>query len=306
MSRKPSSTLEALVHVAAKLPWWLSISLAIGIGAYLNSVASAPMPLLADARQLDTLLIHSAFKGFATFGQYILPITLLVGALVSFLARRKRRRLLESAALPGANTLTGISWHEFELLVGETLRHQGFSVQETGGNGPDGGVDLVIYKDGEKYLVQCKQWRAIQVGVPVVRELYGAMAAEGAVGGLVITSGRFSKPARQFASGRNLRLVDGELLNQWIARTRSVAPPLVEPVAPVEHKATAPVIEVPEPVQPAPPAEPVIQPVAPNCPHCKKSMIMKVARTGRNAGGNFWGCMDYPKCKGIRGIFPSM
>jgi restriction system protein len=46
---------------------------------------------------------------------------------------------------------------------------------ETGGGGPDGGVDLVLRKPGgngsEKFLVQCKQWRALKVGVDVVREL---------------------------------------------------------------------------------------------------------------------------------------
>ncbi|WP_249677593.1 topoisomerase DNA-binding C4 zinc finger domain-containing protein [Pseudomonas abieticivorans] len=42
----------------------------------------------------------------------------------------------------------------------------------------------------------------------------------------------------------------------------------------------------------------------PGCPHCKKPMVIKVARTGSNAGGNFWGCTDYPKCRGIRAIFP--
>ncbi|MBD8494928.1 topoisomerase DNA-binding C4 zinc finger domain-containing protein [Pseudomonas syringae] len=45
------------------------------------------------------------------------------------------------------------------------------------------------------------------------------------------------------------------------------------------------------------------KPTAPACPHCKKTMISKVARTGANAGGPFWGCTDYPKCRGIRAIF---
>jgi restriction system protein len=52
-------------------------------------------------------------------------------------------------------------------------------------------VDLVLQRDGEKHLVQCKQWRATRVSVMVVRELFGVMAATGAVGGFVVTSGRF-------------------------------------------------------------------------------------------------------------------
>jgi hypothetical protein len=45
-----------------------------------------------------------------------------------------------------------------------------------------------------------------------------------------------------------------------------------------------------------------LEPATPNCPHCRKPMVIKTARTGRNAG-DFWGCADYPKCRGIRPIF---
>jgi restriction system protein len=56
-------------------------------------------------------------------------------------------------------------------------------VAEIGGGGADGGVDLVLTKPGksggEKFLVQCKQWRAYKVGVDVVRELYGGDGRQG-------------------------------------------------------------------------------------------------------------------------------
>lgn len=39
-----------------------------------------------------------------------------------------------------------------------------------------------------------------------------------------------------------------------------------------------------------------------SCPRCGSSMRMKVARKGRNAGNNFWGCSRYPSCKGTRSI----
>ncbi|KPX27840.1 topoisomerase DNA-binding C4 zinc finger domain-containing protein [Pseudomonas ficuserectae] len=53
-----------------------------------------------------------------------------------------------------------------------------------------------------------------------------------------------------------------------------------------------------EPATPKLPAKPA----APACPHCKKTMVIKVARTGKNAG-EFLGCVAYPKCRGIRPIF---
>jgi restriction system protein len=302
---KKTSPLDDFIYLASKLPWWISVALAIGSGMYLHSVASALMPTTFDPRHLDTAMTASVFRGVATFGQFLVPLIFIGGAIGSIAGRLKRRQLLDSMSTPGGNTLLSISWHDFELLVGEALRRRGYTVQETGANGPDGGIDLVARKAGEKYVVQCKQWRSVQVGVPVVRELYGAMAAEGAVGGFVITSGTFTKPAREFASGRNVQLIDGTALQQWIAETKKPSPrPTVEVVAervePVVAEAVCETVVsrtgIPETVIP----EAVVEPKAPGCPHCRKTMVLRVARSGANAGGNFWGCADYPKCRGMR------
>lgn len=303
MSRRNSSNKSGLIYLVSQMPWWMGVVLAIASGWYLHSVATTPLPTYAGVRQFDSLLVNSAFKGMAVFGQFFVPFVFLCGALLSFLGRHKRRQLLNSVATPGSNTLLSISWREFELLVGETLRRQGFSVQVMGGAGPDGGVDVVARKDGETYLVQCKQWRSVQVGVPVVRELYGAMAAEGAVGGFVITSGRFTKAAKDFASGRNLKLVDGDLLNRWITDAKRAAPAPAAVKEQVNIDARVEPVYEPEIKVATPAQEQPVEPIAPTCPHCRKAMVMRVARTGANAGGNFWGCSAYPKCRGIRAIF---
>jgi hypothetical protein len=149
--------------------------------------------------------------------------------------RRKRRQLLagvSSSAAPDA--LNHLTWREFEMLVGEAFRVQGYSVTETAGSA-DGGVDVVLRKDSEKYFVQCKQWRAHTVGVPIVRELYGAMAAHGATGGFVVTSGRFTKPAIEFAEGRNVTLIDGPQLHamiQGVSQNSLAAKNAVGPIVP--------------------------------------------------------------------------
>lgn len=76
-------------------------------------------------------------------------------------------------------------------------------------------------------------------------------------------------------------------------------PPPTEPSKPVEapvrkRKAVA---RKPKVAAPPPPVEPAV----PKCPHCRKPMVIKTARTGRNPG-DFWGCAEYPKCRGIRPI----
>lgn len=38
---------------------------------------------------------------------------------------------------------------------------------------------------------------------------------------------------------------------------------------------------------------------APECPQCKKIMVKRSAKKGKNIGNVFWGCSDFPKCKGV-------
>ena len=46
---------------------------------------------------------------------------------------------------------------------------------------------------------------------------------------------------------------------------------------------------------------PVIQEVkaAPNCPKCGSEMVLRTAKNGANQGEKFWGCSNFPKCRGI-------
>lgn len=39
---------------------------------------------------------------------------------------------------------------------------------------------------------------------------------------------------------------------------------------------------------------------APHCPNCNKVMVRRVAKRGSVVGRNFWGCPEYPRCRGTR------
>ena len=170
------------------------------------------------------------------------------------------------------------------MLVGEAFRLQGYRVLETGGDGADGGIDLVLAKGTEKFLVQCKQWKSYKVGVDVVRELYGVMAAKGATGGFVVTSGRFTDDATKFAAGRNVRLIDGPKLFALIKQAR-------------QSNTTTARQQVDSRLQQTAPLKAAIET---NCPQCGASMVKRVARKGGNVGSEFWGCSTFPSCRGIR------
>lgn len=287
--RKKSSPAEDLIELVALLPWWAGVALALLSYLLLYPIAAQPITA-APPGQVSAMVTQGLWKGLATAGQYVLPILCLAAACVSAWRRKVRRRLLTDVAQSQASdALDGMSWREFELLVGEGFRLQGYQVAETGGGGADGGVDLVLTRPGrngaEKFLVQCKQWRALKVGVDVVRELYGVMAARGATGGFVVTSGRFTDEAVSFASGRNVTLVDGPKLLGLIRQARASA-------GQAKARTDAPT------ATPSTPA--ASQPTA--CPLCAKPMVRRTAKRGANAGGEFWGCTGYPACRGTRPI----
>src|SRR5450759_693913 len=274
-SRRNDSAGVAIVELTALLPWWGGVMLAGASYGALHLYVSRPMSPVALG-ETSTFLIQAMTRALATTGQYLLPVLFLIAALTSVFRRRKRRQLLAGvSAAPDA--LNAMSWREFEMLVGEAFRVQGYRVVETGGSA-DGGVDVVLRKDSEKYFVQCKQWRAQTVGVPIVRELYGAMAAQGATGGFVVTSGRFTKPASEFAEGRNVTLIDGPQLHAMIQR--------VSQNSLAAKNAASPIV----------PAE------SPACPTCSEPMAMRTARRGPKTGQRFWGCTGYPTCTGTRAI----
>lgn len=43
-------------------------------------------------------------------------------------------------------------------------------------------------------------------------------------------------------------------------------------------------------------------PKIPPCPQCGGQMTLRTAKTGKNAGQQFWGCTKYPDCKGTQPI----
>ena len=280
MARKrKSSPLEDMLDLVSLLPWWAGVAIAV-VGYVVLHRMAAPV---VQPGQVGSVITQSVVAGFATAGQYIVPLVGLLGAAMSFFRRRQRSALvMDAAQAKSANALDGMSWREFEMLVGEAYRLQGYKVTETGGGGADGGIDLALTKGSEKFLVQCKQWKAFKVGVDVVRELYGVMAAKGAAGGFVVTSGRFTEDAKAFADGRNVQLVDGSKLFTMIQQAKqSLAANSPQPVAP-----SAKGVEKSE--------------ISTACPQCGANMVKRTARKGTNTGAEFWGCSKFPTCRGVR------
>src|SRR5215471_8712966 len=97
-----------------------------------------------------------------TIAAWIAAIAIvLIAALIDRVIRAQRLRRQRTLA-----DLAALSWEQFEEVIADAFRRHRYHVRETGGRGTaDGGVDVVLTRNGEQTIVQAKHWRLHQVGV---------------------------------------------------------------------------------------------------------------------------------------------
>ena len=275
MARR-QSPFDDLMSIGLKLPWKVTLAAAVVIfvGLHVVAIATQAPVTTSTLAGLSGVIQHQLIHVLAGFLQYLIPAGLLIGTTVGYFKQRHSGALFVAARASPKLAISSMSWRDFERLVGEVFRRQGFLISGFGGQGPDGGVDLGLTKNGQRFLVQCKHWRNRQVGVTVVRELNGVVSAQGAHGGFVVTGGEFSREAREFANLSHIKLIDGPALEELI---RDI---------PNRHSAADSGVAMAAEATPA-------------CPRCGLKMVKREAKQGKFARRSFWGCQQYPKCSGI-------
>ena len=267
MAKKNNDLLRALTF----LPWWVNLLLAPLAYLLVSFVVPA---ILGDNPFAPVVAPVYGFLGVVVGGLFLL------GTGVSFFDAIRKRRLLDRQT--GLDSIRALSWRQFEELVAEAYRRDGYRVVETEQPGPDGGVDIRLRKDGALHLVQCKNWRSRRVGVRVVREIYGVLAAENARQAVVVCSGDFTLDARRFAAGKPIRLVDGVAL---LALVRGVS------------RADDSVRRPPGPAFPDVSADSRTV-----CPRFGGRLVERTAKRGAHAGRRFLGCETFPRCRHIENL----
>ncbi|MDQ1546395.1 MAG: restriction system protein [Actinomycetota bacterium] len=196
-----------LTRGVARLGVWKPLALA----AVLYSGIGLVLPLSIDASRsiLVALNVMGVLLGF---------VVILAWSL-SILQASARRYLVD-----WTTDLRLLSSSEFEWLVGELMRREGWQVTETGRDGePDGNIDLRVVRDEQTRLVQCKRWESWAVGVNEVRKLAGTLMREGLSGasGTLVTLSSFSEQAIAEAREIGVELVDGRALFRRLEAVRS-------------------------------------------------------------------------------------
>ena len=161
---------------------------------------------------------------------------------------------------------------EFDKLIRMLFRQRGYTIVEENHEG----VDLILKMNGGLTFIQYKHWREYEINLAALEEFDAIMESESVREGIVVTTGLFSQDALDYSHSKHLLLINGVDLAQMI-ETLS-ASNIEELTEEVEE-------EMPE--------------LEPLCPICSREMIKRTARKGKNAGNTFWGCSQYPNCRGV-------
>lgn len=148
---------------------------------------------------------------------------------------------------------------EFEDYITDLFSRLGYKAKAVGAS-HDGGVDVVIEKDGIKGYIQCKKFITSEVTVGDVRDFYGALADHLTNGkGYFITTNKFTLEAEKFADDKPIELIDGYKLISYIKMTKK------------DKEASKENFKI--------------------CPCCGGNLVKRNGKFG-----SFYGCSNYPKC----------
>jgi restriction system protein len=210
------------------------------------------------------------------------PLLIITGGLtaimlLTFLTKKRKNPKVRNAKQSKNNDwsidlLMSLEWKRYEEICKEFLAIQKgelFNVNVTK-MGADGGIDLKVTdkKNNVVALGQCKAYNSI-IGVAMIRELYGVMASEKVEHGYFFTTSAFSAEAIKFAKDK-ITLINGRDQIKIIKSFKSEQQKHLLALATNGDYTT------------------------PTCSNCDKKMVK---RNGEK--GEFWGCLNYPKCKNV-------
>lgn len=177
---------NSLFAVLLRSPWWVSLLIAIAIGAGLRIF----LPIEV-----------------AVFGG--LPFLVIAGVAGWRQLRRPGAKRI-AATLERAR---GLSADAFRAELEEGYRRQGFSAKRG-----DGAADLVITQKGVVTVVGCRRWKAARTGIEPLREFDAATSGQDAHKRLYVAAGEVTDTARAFATKKGIGLVQQEELARLLAK----------------------------------------------------------------------------------------
>jgi hypothetical protein len=233
-----------------------------------------------------TSAISSQFRTFLLLVA-VVAILLVLGWMAYRLSNKAEPQIrTRSFAFPSSaiNLATNLSlservraldWFQFEKLIAAVYHTKGYTVERLGGANPDGGIDLIIEKASERFVVQCKQWKAWKVGVRQIREFLGTLTDSGIPNGIFITLQGYTDDAKVLADKHNIALLSEVTVVKLLEEVHWQFNAEITSALDDRRK---------------------------SCPKCESKLVLRTAGRGSKIGSKFWGCSNYPRCRFVLNI----
>ncbi|MGA3160773.1 MAG: restriction endonuclease [Terracidiphilus sp.] len=217
---------------------------------------------------------------------------------------------LSHAWLSRSETYYSMTPQQFEDAIAQLFRTLKYEVKQTPPSN-DGGKDAILFKDGKKYLVECKRYNSDNsIGRPDIQKFVAAMHDEEAVGGFYVNTGKFSSGAKKYADEHDILLYDAFTFPTLVLQAYPIPEELTS--AKTMCLECGAVVDVMVADRTAATICPkghnvrntirksdlmITSNGTPNCEKCGSPM-----RVRKGYRGSFWGCSRYPECRFTRKI----
>ena len=231
-----------------------------------------------------------------------------IAAAAAHLRNTERKRLAKSL-VPSMDELRELTWQQFEDQIASMFERMGYNVEQT----PyvkDHGRDAILWKNGGKFLLECKRYADGAVsGRRDLQILHSNIVTDRAVAGFFVTAGGFTKDAVEFACTHCIELIDRTQLARLMLESKAAS--VDESYRSmcrqcgdvVWHQLRVPRLErcrVGHDVEPTLDRSTVLA-TAGAAPSCECGAPMRVVHWNKQ---RFWGCTRYPRCRQTRRFHP--
>jgi restriction system protein len=238
---------------------------------------SAPGEVSAPSHALSYILGAIVLSAMAGGGAYWYRCRLPLRPASRSLATRVENNVAETSG--PSSGLEKMRPDQFELLIAEVFRRQGYTPELSAAMGADGSIDLILRRDADTILVQCAYSKLERVTEAELREFYAAMVTSGAPRGIIVTMGTFTPGARTYAQGKSLELIDGNAVLDTLATVTKLNENILRVAGWIDEFISHARVFDPE------------------CPVCHGTMHVRHSRAN---GAPLWCCRSYPRCPGRR------
>lgn len=210
---------------------------------------------------------------FGKFSYFYSGIFFLI-SIAALILKSNKKMKSSSTTVKSLSGLRELSWKDFNDYITKLFEKLGYSLVDKR-NLNEERTDMKLKRGGRLSIVRCKKYYVRKVPLSMLLEFYKAIIREPDLEkGYFITTGFFSREARKFASEKQLELIDGVKLMDFVRIADSIN--AAEEKSDIQNSPKRPGYA---------------------CPMCGAHMVMRSVNSNTHAT-HFWGCSAYPTCNG--------